>query len=347
MKRLLYILIVLSLATGRAESQSFTIDDLVTLSSLSSKSIDHFIKKNGFSSAGSGWNKYSSGTSYFEKIKTSKVDSLTGRSIDIYKEGDTRFFVLHTTSLSEYRDGQRQLISAGFFYDKKKDLSVSTAMLFQKKDITIETLSVVEDDIPVYTFLLQKKELPRPSDIKHAEDLLKFTSHEYLAGFFGEKNVKKDLYYFSEKELKKCSVLFSNSSLQAVFVWNDEDNLSDLAYVLVSNVIPTVSAAKFNGVLKNNLWQLKNGIYPGMSIKELLKVNEKDFEIYGNQSEMAFMVKSESSGKVDFKKTAIMLSCSNCNDDRLFNKQAVKALDLAEENLPVYVYNIIIFPPQR
>jgi len=347
MKRLLYILIVLSLAAGRADGQSFTVNDLVTLSSLSSKNVDHFMKKYGFSSMGSGPNGYSAGASYFEKIKTPKIDSLTGRSIEIYKKDDSRFFVLHTTSLGEYQDGQLQLMSTGFFYDKKKDLSESTAMLFQKKDITIETLSEIEDDIPVYTFLLQKKELPRPSDITNAEDLLKFTSHEYLAGFFGEKNVKKDLYYFSDNELKKCSVLFPNSSLQAVFVWNDEDNLSDLAYVLVSNVIPTVSAAKFNGVLKNNQWQLKNGIYPGMSIKELLKINERDFEIYGNQSAQAFMVKSESSGKIDFKKTAIVLSCSNCNDDRLFNKQAVKALDLAEENLPVYVYNIIIFPPQR
>jgi hypothetical protein len=186
--------------------------------------------------------------------------------------------------------------------------------------------------------------LPHPDSVRYAEDLLKFNSHEYLVSFFGTSNVKKDLYYFTEKELKKCSVLFGNSSRQAVFVWKDEDNLCDLSFILVSNIIPTVSAEKFNGVVLINEWRLDNGIHPGMSIKELLKLNEKDFEIYGNQSAQAFMIKPGNSGKIDFKKTAIMLSCNNCNNERLLNVPAVSAIDVAEENLPMYVYYFIMYP---
>ena len=143
----------------------------------------------------------------------------------------------------------------------------------------------------MYTFLLKKKELPLPATIQHAEDLLNFDSHEYLVGFFGAANVKKDYYYFSEKELKKCSVLFGNTSRQAVFIWDDEDNYSQLSYVLISNIIHTLNAKKFDGFIGINEWNLTNGVYPGMGLKELLKINAEDFEIYGNNSELAFMAK--------------------------------------------------------
>ncbi len=346
MKRFLLILILQGFATVRANSQSFTIDDLLTLSSLSSKNVDQFMNKNKFSSRISTQESNLIMTSFFENSKAKKRDTLTKRSVDMYRKNDTIYFVLHTTSLYEYLDGQRRLIKAGFFYDDKKDMSKATSMLYQKRIIAIEAKSEMKDDIFQYTFLLRKKDLPDPATIQHIEDLLSFNSHEYLVSFFGKSNVKKDLYYFSEKELKKCSVLFGNSSRQAVFVWGDENNFCDLSYILVSNVIPTVSAKEFNEIIGINEWELENGIHPGMGIKELLKLNERDFEIYGNQSELAFMAKPENSGKVDFKKTMIILSCTNCNNYRLFNKSAVRAMEVAEENLPMYVYNIIIFPAQ-
>ena len=81
-----------------------------------------------------------------------------------------------------------------------------------------------------------------------------------------------------------------------------------------------------------------------MAIKELLKINEMDFDIYGNASELAFMVKPGENGKIDFKKTAVMLSCNNCYDNKMFNQKVVSALDVAKANLPMYVYDVIIYP---
>jgi len=347
MKKILLILIFQNFALGRGFSQSITIDDLLSLPSLSQNSMDHFMNKIGFSSRKARLEDNLMMTSYVEKNKVKKKDSITKRSVDLYKKDNARYFALRTSSLNEYMDGQRQLIKAGFFYDNKKDTSKPTPILFQKKNITVETKYSVEDSIPQYIFLLQKKELPGPAEIQYAEDLLKFNSHEYLVSYFGEKNVKKDLYYFSEKELKKCSVLFGNSTRQVVFVWNDEDNLHDLSFILISNIIPTASAAKFDKILPNNEWMLKNGIHAGMSLIELLKLNGKDFEFYGNQSELAFMVKPQDGGKIDFKKTAITLSCSNCNNNRLFNTSTLAALDIAGESLPVYVYHIIISPEAK
>ncbi|TAL47749.1 MAG: hypothetical protein EPN92_04510 [Chitinophagaceae bacterium] len=345
MNRLLLILILQSFTICRACSQSFTVDDLLTLPSLSPKNIDHYMSKNGFLPGGSSMDNDIAVTRFYEKIKIKRKDTLTnGRSIDLYKKGDTRFFAFHTSSRSEYLAGQKNLIKAGFFYDNKKDLVRETSVLFQKKNITVEAMTGMEEGIPVYTFLLQKKELPDPTGIQYAEDLLRFTSHEYLVSFFGSNNVKRDFYYFSEKELKKCSVLFGNSSRQVVFIWQDEDNLRDLSCILVSDIIPTVSAVKFSGSIHNNEWMLECGIHSGMSIKDLLMLNKKDFEFYGNQSAFAFTVKPGNTGNIDFEKNRVMLGCINCSNVRLFDKLTVSAMEVAEESLPMYVYYIMIFP---
>lgn len=347
MKKLLLIPFMQLIFAGPANSQSFTLDDLLKLSSVSPKQLDNHLKREGFTNT-RHWMDYDlRKISFYEKIKTAKRDSLTGRIVDLYNKDATKYFEFHTPSYAEYLDGHKRLLKAGFFHDEKKELTQTDAKLYQKKNMTVLAMTSTAEGVLQYSFQLAVKEYPNPASIRHAEDLLKFTSHEYLAGFFGEKNVKKDFYYFSDKELKKCTVLFGNSSKQAVFVWDDEENLRDLSYILVSNVIPTVNSEKFNEVIGLNKWELENGIYSGMSVKELLKLNQKDFEIYGSRSEKAFMIKQENSGKIDFKKIAVMMSCNNCNDDRLLKNSAVKAQDIADDNLPMYVYHIILYSAKQ
>src|SRR5271169_1583881 len=98
MKRSLLILILLCFAAGRAISQAFTVDDLIDLSSLSSKNVDHFMNKKGFLSHTRNMDDNLMATGFFEKIKDSKEDTLTLRSVDLYKKDDSRYFVLHTSS---------------------------------------------------------------------------------------------------------------------------------------------------------------------------------------------------------------------------------------------------------
>jgi hypothetical protein len=347
MKKLILLLLLFGGIVNALHSQSFTIEDLVELSSMSIKNIDNFMNRNGYSPTGNSLDSNSVLISFKERFKAKRKDTLTKRTVDIYNEQKEKYFSFHTTSLSEFLDGQSRLIKNGFFYDEKKEISKDSSMLYQKRNITIEAISSTKNEFPRYTFLLHKKEFPKPDSILYAEDLLNFTSHEYLINFFGEQNVKKDMYYFSETELKRCSVLFGNSPRQAVFVWGDENNLNKLSYILISNVIPTVGAEKFNEVLGDNEWEMKNGIHSGMGVKELLKLNESDFEFYGNQSALAFMVKPGSSGKIDFSRSKILLSCSNCNRDKIFNKASISAMDVATESMPVYVYYFIIYPEKK
>ncbi|MDQ6844093.1 MAG: hypothetical protein M3Z92_07060 [Bacteroidota bacterium] len=345
MRRLLFILILQSFLTGNLRCQSFTVDDLVSLATMPSKNIDRFMGRNGFTISGNKWNNDTTGIHFIEKVKGNNKELVPKITIDMYLKDDSRYFCFRTPSLSEYLDGQKRLVKKGFVYDEKQEPGKGTPMLFQKWNLAIRTTSAVKDEVPEYEFLLQEKKIPL--SIRYAEDLLKFDSHEFLVSFFGEQNVKKDLFYFSETELKKCSVLFGRSSRQVVFVWNDENNLTDLAYILVSNILPTVNTPKPEGLVSNNEWKLQNGMHPGMSIKDLIELNENDFEIYGNKSELGLMIKPGGNGKIDFKKTAVMMSCANCNNDKIFEKLEVSALDVAKENLPMYVFDIILYPPHR
>lgn len=345
MKRILLILILQNFATATVHCQSFNVGDLLTVSSLPSKNVDHFMGKKGFYLCSSKLQSDTMEATFGIKIKPKNKYTGPIRTIDILLKDDSKYFVLQTSAQNEFLDGQRSLIKSGFFYDDKKDINKETSMLFQKGNIVIEATSENKDGISQYNFRLKLKKIP--SSVKYAEDLLQFDSHEFLVSFFGEQNVKKDMYYFSEKELQKCSVLFSGTRYQVVFVWGDENNLNNLLYILVPHVLPTAGAEKVDAITGNNEWQFRNGIYPGMGLKELLRLNEMDFGIYGNSSDLAFMVKPGDNGKIDFKKTAVMLSCNNCDDIKMFNQQVVSALDVARKDLPMYINDVIIYPSRN
>jgi hypothetical protein len=264
------------------------------------------------------------------------------RTVNLYKINNTYCFAYQTSSWDEYKEGKRWLKKADFFYADGKDTSEVNPFLFQRKNITIETGASVEEGDSVYTFLLKKREMPLVS--RFADDLLKFDSHEYLASYFGEQNVKRDIYYFSEKEMKHCSVLFGNSNRQVVFIWKDEDNLCNLSYILISGILPTENGLPFNDNIGRNKWAFKNGVYSGMSIRELLELNDNDFSFYGVNSDFSMMIEPGSKGNIDFKKTGIMLSCLDGAGSPLLNKNMISAEEAVESRLALHVFYIMLSP---
>lgn len=307
-----------------------------------SKSIDNFMSKKGFSPGGKGMMRNGITTiTFYEKKKAGKSDSVI-RRVDLYKEADTYCYVFYTSSQKEYETGCRALLKAGFISSKTPDSTGAIPADFQKKNMTIRSGSAVQDEELMYSFRLRKKELPTVSGVQYAEDLLKFTSHELLVSFFGEKNVTKDQYFFTENELKKCSVLFPNSNQQALFVWNDEQNYGDLSYVLISGILPTEGAVQFSGYVRQNKWTTRNGLYSGMSLRELVQVHNGDFKFYGRDSEFAFMIEPGGKGNIDFKKTGIMLGCVDCSGNGLLDKEEISASEAMEYNLQLIVSYIMI-----
>jgi hypothetical protein len=344
MVRFLLILILLYPVICSGQSRPVSVDDLLTLSSQAPKNFDNYLNKKGFLPGNRGIQGNAMEVTFFEK-RNSQPDTLAvDRSIDLYKKEDSYYFVLHTTSAKEYREGLYTLKKAAFFYDNSNDSSGSNTLMFQKGSITVLASAGKKDSIPVYTFSLEKKEFPNPGTIRYAEDLLKFDSHEHLVSYFGQNNVKEDVYYLSDKDSRKCSVLFPNSSRQAVFVWEDPNNLYKISFIVISGVLPTASAVQFNRSVSQNTWMLRAGIYSGMRVKDLLELNGNDFQFYGLNSEFPFMIEPEKTRNIDFRKVGIMLDCFNCNGSPMMNKLKVSASDAVDNGLALHVSYIMISP---
>ena len=182
MKRNLLVLILIIFAFPKVYCQSFSIDELITLSYMPSKNIDHYMSKKGFMLSASTSDSVTMSAGFFQKVKFSKKSTEPKRSIDIYIKDNLKNFTLHTTALNEYQEGERSLIKSGFIYDKQKDISKESSMLFQKANITVLATSVLKDGITQYSFDLKQKVVP--SSLMYAEDLLQFDSHEFLVSFF-------------------------------------------------------------------------------------------------------------------------------------------------------------------
>lgn len=343
MGKLFFILAILSSVVCTAQDQSLTINDLVNVSSLSSQGLDDFIDKKGFSVKRRSIVENAMGYTFFEN-KSPKDSSHINRSINLYQKGDTWCIALHTSSIDEFVNGRNSLKRMNFFSDVTNDTSVTVPLLFQKKALTIQTSYEMQDGEPVYSFLVKKKDIPDPGSMQYAEDLLRFDSHEYLVACFGESNVKRDVYIFSEKESKKCSVLFPNTNEQAVFIWDDDRNYRKLSYVLISGTISTPDAGQFAGSYGHNKWELKNGIYQGMRISDLLRLNSNDFTFYGNKSEFSMMVEPKVTGSINFKFIGIGFNCFNCDQADLLDKQKVNASEAVNNNLAMHVSCIMISP---
>ena len=344
MVKLVLILAFLCPFVGRSQDQSINMDDLVTLSSLSSKNFDNYLSKKGFPVKRRSLTENYMGYTFYESRISMNPDSTPiTRTIDWYKKNDTWCIAFHTTSEREYIHGRNELKTMNFF-SGTRDTSLVCPLVFQKKTVSVETMKGEEEDGAVYTFLVKKKELPDPGKVQYADDLLRFDSHEYLASFFGDQNVKKDIFYLSETEYRNCSVLFPNSSQQVVFIWDDANDFRKILFVQISGTISAASTAMFNGGISQNRWTLRNGIYSGMMIKDLLDLNANDFTFYGPNSEYSLMVEPKNTGKINFKRIGVRLTCFNCTGSGIMNRFEVSAEDAIQNNLALHVSSIMISP---
>jgi len=73
-------------------------------------------------------------------------------------------------------------------------------------------------------------------------------------------------------------------------------------------------------------------------------VKECAYTYFENGIAKCAIERAQCEGKIDFKKTAVMLSCRDCFDDKIFRQKEVSALDVAKANLPVRIYDVIIYP---
>ena len=253
-------------------------------------------------------------------------------------------FSYYTTSNEEYSDIVKSLKKDGFHCENE---NAQFPLLFQKNDISVKLTTKTEDTLLYYNFLVKKVTLPSPKNIAYAEDFLAFQSHENLEYVFGKANVKKDIYYFSDSDLVRCSVLFPNTNRQVIFLWKDELNRCNLSHLLIGNTLRGKSASKDNRPVAENVWTLRNGLRANMSLSELVRVNNADFDIYGWNSQYPGIVVPDKKGNIDFKNTGVILSCLNCTGSDLMGRDVVSADEAIENSKRLFVLAVIVMPQKE
>jgi hypothetical protein len=348
-------------------SQVITPDDFVILASLPDKKINPYVIKMGFVQVARSLDDGTLVNEFIYRNKKQPFDTVV-RFLSGYRNGRTTGVSFQTSSFSEYQAVLRGFRLNGFMggyvnagnaakadstmttdsiartdsMTMADSIQTDTTTFFQKEDMTIRTNEEMRDEIKMFRILFEKK--PPPTAIRFADDLLFFSSHENLVLRFGANNVRKDLYYFSETDSSRCSVVFPNSNRQAIFIWDDQVNYRTIAYLMIGGGLRAEGSSGFNQSVSLNTLRCYNGLYTGMRLAEIVRVNQADFNFYGTASDFALMAVPEKKGNIDFKKTGIVLGCFNCSGTAIMKAEKVSAEAAIAAGLQLYVVSIVLLP---
>jgi hypothetical protein len=278
---------------------------------------------------------------YKPEIKKKKpVDSVLRHIIS--RENKEYFSLTYQTSSAEEFTALIAELKLAGFYCNQQENPATTRLLFQHNDRTVKTFTVTQDSTTLYSLQFHDQDFPDAKDMHFADDLLNFTSHEYLVYYFGEENVKKDFYYFSGDELVNCSVLFANTARQVVFIWKDEVNKINIDNLLFGGQQKLKSAMQSGEFVAESNWVFKSGIHAGMTLYQLRLLNEEDIKFYGGSSAQTGMVVPSTPGKIDFKKEEIILGCVNCTDGKFAAAEVMNADEALADGKILFVLSVVL-----
>jgi hypothetical protein len=332
-------------------SQTVTVNDLVAITSLSDKRLGGYVSKLGFVPTAQSRENGEVVNEFFFNNKQNPVDTVI-RYISGFRRGKITGSAYETSSFEEYQTVLKTIRPFGFISGNPVQDSLlradstrtDSASFFQKEEMVIHTSREMRDEVQVFKIMLEKKPIPTSSSVRFADDLLVFDSHESLVALFGAGNVKRDIYHFSETDSSRCSVLFPRSNRQAIFIWEDQPNDRGISFLMIGGGLNAQGSNSMNQSEALNTWRSYSGLYTGMRLPEILRVNEADFSFFGKTSEFAFMVVPEKKGNIDFRKTGITLGCFNCSNTPLLNKEKVSAEAAMDTGLQLYILSIVLLP---
>lgn len=323
-----------------AVSQDLSLNDLLTLTSATEKKTDHILHKKGFRKAWLDSGNENMITYQANTGSKKKSRKRSHQQIQSLKNEKANILIFQTSSSFEYANLKQKIGKEGFTVKPGLDTSNTC---FSRGNMMINIETVINEADTVYTFRITEKQLPHPSKIIYAEDLLNFSTHNDLEIVFGKGNVRKDLYYFSEKEILPCTVLFPHSERQSVFIWNNEE-LTDLNSVLVGGSLRIISEITQRSAVVQNTWSLSTGVRSNMSLKELLNISGEDIQFYGKRSPYFLSIYKTDNKATDINGVEIILGCLNCNDDSVLDAEMVSAKEALKQRLGLFVLMVRVFP---
>jgi len=320
-------------------AQSVRLRDLTDLLDVNRNKLETHLHKKGFKRSGF----FTGEEDYYFKTKQTKAGNIVQR-FQVIREGQDIDLVYQTTSLQEFSTLENEI--QGFGFTQYRDSNNLNPMLYQKQNLVLKCSFQKEDTSLFYEVRASKKIIPKLKDIVFAEDLLQLTSHEFIVEAFGRQNVKKDIFYLTPTETKKCTVIFPNTNRQAIFLWKDENNLRDISFIIVGEQLNN-DGKNLNAVSLSN-WRSNQGIYCGMSLKEIQNLNKEPISFYNWRTESAGFIGPKNKGEIDFNKLKPVFNCMNCSflnvDSNLDIIQSSNAID---ENQKVYVVSFVIMPEKK
>lgn len=349
MKKLLWLMLFIPGLFVNAQKAEFSIKELVFFTNIPTNKFSTYISRKGYKVYQDDTIERAFLPAYHKISKDKAIEKLVGR----YDKNDTAAIFYQTNSKLEFDELKLNLEKEGFengFIDGSEhsfidSVNETVPAFYQRGNVTIVPVIKKEGEKNIYGFTVERKELPKANEVVYAEDLLKITSHQYLTSVFGASNVKKDLFFFSEKEINKCSVLFPNTSLQVIFIWKDAVNNMDISYLMIGGELRSKSSEGFEKAIDMNKWRSKQGIYLGMSLRDLERFNNGPVKFYGWESDQPGIVFPKNKGNINFKNLGVQLNCLDCNEDKYYSKtELINSTDVIQQNGRVYVSTLIIIP---
>jgi hypothetical protein len=330
-----FIVLLLSLVAG-AQKRDFDLGDLVHSASIPDEKLSSYVTRIGFKA-----NKLTAldpeQPQFVNKHNKEKIKRFLTR----HDTGQGATVAFETSSSQEYEWLKQDLLDHQFSRIEGLPLSREE---FQKENIIISVFPPSETDSN-YRIRIEQKAMPLPSELVYAEDLLSFESHEYLVSVFGRANVRKDTFYFSEKEFTTCSILYPNTFSQAVFLWDDKHNFRYTSFVIIGERWKQDQAFLNTQGATQNKWKSRSGVYIGMSLSNLIKLNEHHIELFGWNTEQPGIAALTNIGRLDFKKVGLQFLCLDCREDSYYTKSnLIRSESLLRSQSRVYISKMILVP---
>lgn len=339
MKRSLpFVCLLLSLIAG-AQKRSFDLGDLVNSAFVPDDKLSSYVTRIGFKS-----NKLTTADpeqpQFINKHSKDKIQRFLTRHNT--QEGARVAF--ETSSAQEYSLLKQDLLDHQF---TPIHGTATGREEFQKENMIITAYPPNGADTN-YRIQIDQKAMPLPTDLVYAEDLLAFNSHEFLVAVFGRPHVRKDTFYFSEKEFTTCSVLFPNTFSQAVFLWEDGRNFRNASFIIIGERWDQDQAFLNTQGAAQNKWKSRSGVYIGMSLNDLVKVNDYHIELFGWNSDNPGFAARNNKGKLDFRRMGLQFLCLDCKDDRYYTKtNLIGSESLLRSQSRVYINKMILVPERN
>ena len=340
MKR--FCLVLISTLLGYGVFAQVSVKDITGLLELNPNKLENHLQKKGFRRSFLPDNNAIG----YSQTKVDKKDSTTiFRNFQLLSNADNPGLLYSTSNKEEWLSYINELKAEGYHYNKNTDSNKT--LLYQKEEWQISCSRKMVDSSFTYSIQANKKMIPDPRNIAYAEDLLNLDAHEYLVAAFGRSNVKMDSFMFSKTMTRKCSVIFPNTSHQAIFIWKDQDNLREISFIIIGEQMQNEGNKNVNAVMLSR-WKSSQGLYCGMSLKEVQNLNKQPVSFYNWRTESAGFLAPSNKGEINFNRIMPVFNCMNCSF--LYVDQTVDIIgsDYAlDENQKVYVGSYVVLPEKE